>query len=151
VCVFCLMLLLMMMILLARLAGYYVYLSQILERMCECVCVCVCGDGGGLELERDNTLAGGKSLSLLYSAGIDIWWQCQLLYCADHTALLSPTRYHFITLKPSLFSLATESSVTRLLGRSLTLLCPCDQAPRHEVHIRVEMHARTRNIGTTRK
>jgi len=59
-------------------------------RVCVCVCVCVWRDGGGLELERerDSTLAGGKSLSLLYSAGIDIWWQCQLLYCADHTALL---------------------------------------------------------------
>jgi len=89
--------------------------------------------------ERDSTLAGGKSFSLLYSAGIDIWWQCQLLYCADHTALLPQTRYHFITLKPLLLFLATESSLTGLLGRSLTLLPPCDQTPRHEVHIRVQV------------
>jgi hypothetical protein len=132
------MLLLMMMILLARLAGYCVYLSQILD----CVCVCVERererDGGGLEFERDSTFMRGKSLSLLYSAGIDIWWQCYLLYWADHTALLSPRRYHFITLEPSVLLLATGSSVTGLLGPSLTLLCPCDQAPRHEgVQIRV--------------
>jgi hypothetical protein len=145
VCVFCLMLLLMMMILLARLARYYVYLSHILQRMCVCR-----WRWSGIR-ERDSTLAGGKSLSLLYSAGIDIWWQCQLLYCADPTALLPQTRYHFITLKPLLLFLATESWLTGLLGRSLTFLRPCGQAPRHDVHIGGQVHARIGNIGTTRK
>jgi len=67
-----------------------VSLSLTYYRECVCVCVCVCVERwrwSGIR-ERDSTLTGGKNLSLLYSAGIDIWWQCQLLYCADHTALL---------------------------------------------------------------
>jgi hypothetical protein len=71
--VFCLMLLLllMMMILLARLAGYYLHLSDT-----KSVCVRRGRRGTDLESEREREFAGGRHWSLLRSAVIDIWWQC---------------------------------------------------------------------------
>jgi hypothetical protein len=79
-------------------------------------------DGGGSELVRDNLVGRRDGLSnilLVQIFGGNASYYTVLIILPSHPN----TRYHFIILKLSLLSLAANSSVTGLLGRSLVLKC----------------------------